>query len=82
MNQNPGPGHYSEMGKSLTHQKSASVRFGSTKRADIWDKDKKEEVPGPGNYGDENNTFAKAAKGTASMGAKYKPEVNLNPGPG
>ena len=41
----------------------------------------KGEVPGPGNYVDETNTFGKAAK-RITMGGKYKSERNLNPGPG
>ena len=43
---------------------------------------RRDDLPGPGNYADENNTFGKAAKGTANMGSKYKPERNSNPGPG
>jgi len=39
-------------------------------------------MPGPGGYEDETNTFGKAAKGGANMGSKYKPERNMNPGPG
>mmetsp|Transcript_33034 Transcript_33034/g.40883 ORF Transcript_33034/g.40883 Transcript_33034/m.40883 type:complete len:125 (-) Transcript_33034:1036-1410(-) len=81
-NSNPGPGHYTEMGRTLTHAKSSSVRFGSSSRPELWKKETKGEVPGPGLYADEANTFGKAAKGAANMGSKYKPEKNLNPGPG
>lgn len=38
-------------------------------------------MPGPGGYADETNTFGKAVKGGASMGSKYKPVRNTNPGP-
>ena len=81
-NENPGPGQYSESGRTLTHMKTASTRFGSTKRPDIWEKDTQNDQPGPGNYVDETNTFGKAARGVATMGSKYKPETNSNPGPG
>ena len=81
-NSNPGPGQYSEHGRNMTHTKSASVQFGSTNRPDLWKKEVKGDVPGPGGYEDETNTFGKAVKGGASMGSKYKPSRNLNPGPG
>ena len=59
------------------------MRFGSTQRPDIWEKDTKNDIPGPGLYVSENNTFGKAAKGgAANMGSKYKPTRNDNPGPG
>lgn len=80
-NNNPGPGQYDQLGRTLTHTKSNSVRFGSAKKPDIWEKDKRVEAPGPGNYND-TNTFGKAVKGGATMGSKFKPEVNSNPGPG
>ena len=66
----------------MTHSKSQSVQFGSTHRPDLWKKEVKGDVPGPGGYDDDRNTFGKAAKGGANMGSKYKPERNLNPGPG
>ena len=39
------------------------------------------DAPGPGNYSHNTSTFNNA-KGGASMGSKYKPERNDNPGPG
>ena len=61
----------------------ASVRIGSAKRKDIWeDQTKSGDLPGPGLYVNETNTFGKAAKGVATMGSKYKPDRNTNPGPG
>ena len=66
----------------MTQTKTTSTRFGSTARPDIWEKDTKNDIPGPGLYVSENNTFGKAAKGgAANMGSKYKPEKNDNPGP-
>ena len=70
-NSNPGPGQYNEPGKSLTHLKSSAARIGSAQRKDLWEKEVKGEVPGPGNYADETNTFGKAAK-RITMGSKYK----------
>lgn len=58
------------------------MRIGSAKRQELWDEKSKEQLPGPGNYVDDRNTFGKAAKGVANMGSKYKPERNENPGPG
>ena len=58
------------------------MRIGSASRPDIWEKDTKNDIPGPGLYVSETNTFGKAAKGAANMGSKYKPQRNENPGPG
>ena len=59
------------------------MRIGSTKRPDLWEKDTKNDIPGPGLYVSDTNTFGKAAKGgAANMGSKYKTARNDNPGPG
>ena len=39
-------------------------------------------MPGPGNYAENTMTFGQGVKSVATMGSKYKPEVNKNPGPG
>lgn len=39
-------------------------------------------MPGPGLYVDDAGTFGKSVKGAATMGSKYKPIKNENPGPG
>ena len=57
------------------------MRIGLTKRPDIWEGQTKRDAPGPGNYQD-NNQFGKSVKGAATMGSKYKPLKNQNPGPG
>lgn len=41
----------------------------------------KNDAPGPGNYAENTSTFNNV-KGVATMGSKYKPEKNFNPGPG
>ena len=80
-NMNPGPGQYDNDASKLKPKLGASARIGSAKREDIW-KNSQNELPGPGNYISETNTFGQAARGIASMGSKYKPEKNSNPGPG
>ena len=82
VNSNPGPGQYDNDASKLRPKTGASVRIGSAKRKELWDETSKEQLPGPGNYIDDRNTFGKAATGVASMGSKYKPERNENPGPG
>ena len=56
------------------------MRIGQERRKDIWENEVND-VPGPGGYSDERNTFGKAVKGAANMGSKYKPIRNTNPGP-
>lgn len=73
-NDNPGPGQYNNKNTEIM-VKSASVRIGSQARPDIWES-KKEDMPGPGNYVQDINTFGKSVKGAAGMGSKYKPDVN------
>jgi len=57
------------------------VRISKAERKDIWADQVKNDAPGPGNYAEDTSTF-KNVKGVASMGSKYKAEVNSNPGPG
>lgn len=61
-NQNPGPGEYERM-DDVTRTKIASVRFGSSKRADILSKSMTE-LPGPGNY-EATDKFGKRVVGFA-----------------
>ena len=82
VNENPGPGQYSDPNRNLSSAKSASVRIGLTKRPDIWEQQTKRDAPGPGNYTQDINEFGKQAKGVAGMGSKYKTARNTNPGPG
>ena len=81
-NNNPGPGQYDSPDTKLVSKGGVSQRFNQTARPDIWEKGTKNDIPGPGLYVDDRNTFGKAAKGTANMGSKYKPARNENPGPG
>lgn len=78
VNSNPGPGQYDGGAK----EKVKGSRIGSAVRPGLWEKETKDDKPGPGNYADETNTFGKAVKGGANMGSKFKPEKNENPGPG
>ena len=81
VNYNPGPGQYDNDASKLKPKTGGSVTIGSAKRKELWDEASKEQLPGPGNYIDDRNTFGKAAT-VAGMGSKYKPERNDNPGPG
>ena len=56
-------------------------RIGSAKRKELFPESQNDQ-PGPGNYISSTNTFGQAARGVATMGSKYKPEMNSNPGPG
>ena len=80
-NDNPGPGQYSGDAARVKSAKSVNCKIGTTKRPDIWEKDAKKDLPGPGNYLSSTSTFGNT-KGVANMGSKYKPEKNENPGPG
>jgi len=61
---------------------NGSVRIGSAKRQELWNEKQGSQLPGPGNYVSNTNTFGLSVKGAANMGSKHKPEVNQNPGPG
>ena len=73
INDTPGPGSYSNSNViNMVKSKGASVRIGQTKRPDNFTKNQSD-LPGPGNYGADTNTFGKNMKGTATMGSKYRP---------
>ena len=60
----------------------SNAKIGIAPRKDLWeDQNKNGSMPGPGNYTEKPSTFG-TTKGAASMGSKYKPERNYNPGPG
>jgi hypothetical protein len=81
-NTNPGPGAYSG-DSQVKRSGNANGKIGTTARPDIWEGTKEaSKAPGPGNYLETTNTFGKNMKGVATMGSKYKPAKNLNPGPG
>ena len=63
----PGPGQYSGEAKAV----KVNCKIGTTKRPDIWEKDVKNDHPGPGNYLESTGTFGKNVKGGASMGSKH-----------
>lgn len=78
----PGPGSYENHNViSLTKNKGASVKIGTTKRPENFTNSQKD-LPGPGNYIESTDTFGKNLKGAATMGSKYKTIVSETPGPG
>lgn len=77
-NENPGPGQYS-VGAS---PKKTAVPISKAERKDIWEEQTKRDAPGPGNYQENTSSFGKTKGGAANMGSKFKPEQNMNPGPG
>ncbi len=80
-NQNPGPGQYSSDTQKLK-KNQANCKIGTTKRPELWQKESKKDLPGPGNYMANTGTFGKNVKGAATMGSKHKQLRNENPGPG
>jgi len=82
-NTNPGPGQYSaeQVAGARKYMKN-SGKIGSEARPDVWAKDTKRDVPGPGNYLETTGTFGKNTKGAANMGSKHRADRNTNPGPG
>ena len=80
-NANPGPGQYDADASKIRSDVAGSVRIGQAERQDHWVEISKTELPGPGNYSDQTNTFGKAMQG-GYMGSKLKTQVNANPGPG
>ena len=62
--------------------KGANAKIGNTKRPDNFTNKDGAAMPGPGGYLNSTNTFGKNTKGAATMGSKYKPTKNDNPGPG
>jgi len=81
-NENPGPGQYSGDANRVKSAKNSSIKIGTTKRPDIWEKEARRDQPGPGNYMEKTDTFGKSLKGAATMGSKYQSVKNFNPGPG
>ena len=80
-NANPGPGQYDADASKIRSDVAGSVRIGQAERQDHWVESSQTELPGPGNYSDQTNTFGKAVQG-GHMGSKLKTQVNANPGPG
>ena len=80
-NMNPGPGQYDADASKIRSEVAGSIRIGQAERQDHWVESSQTEVPGPGNYSDQTNTFGKAVQG-GHMGSKLKTQVNANPGPG
>ena len=82
LSETPGPGTYTNSNViSMVKSKGTSVRISTAKRPDNFVKTQGD-TPGPGNYMASTGTFGKSVRGAATMGAKYKPTRNYNPGPG
>ena len=57
----PGPGQYEADASAIQANIGGSVRIGQAERQDLWKDKNQSDMPGPGNYSDETNTFGKAA---------------------
>ena len=57
------------------------MRISKAERKDIWEEETKRNAVGPGNYLENTSTFT-STRGAATMGSKFKPDKNANPGPG
>ena len=69
VNSNPGPGQYDADASKIYMSVGGSVRIGQAERQDLWIEKGQSQMPGPGNYTDESNTFGKAVQG-GHMGQK------------
>lgn len=80
-NLNPGPGQY-DADPNKNKRQAPNTKVSQAQRQDLWADQSRQDLPGPGNYAVEASSFKDSRGGANNMGSKYKPEVNMNPGPG
>ena len=79
----PGPGAYDANSNATKSKNTYTYKFGSSKRADIVTSKSYIELPGPGNYNNEEvNSFGKHAVKVSIKGKPKDMKGSEAPGPG
>jgi len=77
----PGPGQY-DISIQGVKDRTKTVKIGTSKRSELINSKSVQQFPGPGNYGEEINTFGRNAMKISLKGKPKERMGNQMPGPG